>query len=146
MMRKNVYLRNILLAMVVGIASLAMLLCRVFLPGLVLPVWNIPALLGLVCLSLVLNAYLGTQGNYCWICSGLLAVVTFGLLPWSAGIVSTAAMWKIALLGGGVYLLANFLFDSLLERLSSGPAGKLAALVSGLVLFLAGQCFAGMLL
>lgn len=145
-MRKNVYLRNILLALVIGAASLAMLLCRTFLPALVLPTWNLPALLGLVCVTLVLNYYLGTRDDYCWLCSSLLAVVTFGLLPWSAGIVSTSAMWKIALLGGGVYLLANFLFDSLTERLRSGPAGKFAALVSGFVLFLAGQCFAGMIL
>ena len=145
-MRKNLYLRNILLAVVVGVAMLAMLLCRTFLPAAILPELNIPNLLGLVCLALVLNYYLGTSSGYCWICSGLLAIVTFGLLPWCAGIVSASAMWKVALVGGCVYIIANFLFDSITERLSSGPAGNFAAIMSGFVLFLAGQCFAAILL
>ncbi len=145
-MRNNNYLRNILLAVVVGAAALAALLCKTFLPAAILPEWNIPYLLGLTCLALILNHYLGSGGTYCWICSALLAAATFGLLPWCAGIVNTSELWKMALVGGGVYLLANGLFDSITERISSGPAGKGAAVMTGFVLFLAGQCFAGMIL
>ena len=41
-MQKN-YTLNILLAAVVGLASLAALLCRVFLPAAILPVVSLPA-------------------------------------------------------------------------------------------------------
>ncbi len=145
-MRKNAYLRNILLTIVVGVVMLAMVLCRTFQPAVVLPELNIPNMLGLVSIALVLNYYLGVRCDYCWICSGLMAVVTFGLLPWSVGEVSTAEVWKVALIGGLVYVIANFLFDSIADRLRSGPAGKFAAVMTGLVLFLAGQCFAGIIL
>lgn len=145
-MRKNPYLRHILLAMVVGVAMLTMMLIRTFLPAAVLPVLNIPNMLGLVSIALVLNYYLGKNEDYCQICSALLAVVIFGLLPWIAGEVSTSEMWKVALTGGVVFVVANGLFDSITERLHSGPAGRFGAVMTGLVLFLAGQCFASIIL
>lgn len=145
-MRKNVYLRNILLAAVVGIAMLAMMVYKVFLPGAVLPELNIPNFLVLISLALVLNHYLGSGEPYCWICSGLLAAETLGLLPWAAGMADISQVWKLALVGGSLYVVVNFLFDSISERLRSGPAGKAAALITGMLIVLAGQSFAGILL
>ena len=43
-----------------------------------------------------------------------------------------------------LFLVLTFLFTTLRERLSSGRAGPLAPLVTGGVLFLACQCFIGM--
>lgn len=145
-MRKNVYLRNILLAAVVGIAMLAMMVYKVFLPGAVLPELNIPNFLVMISLALVLNHYLGSGEPYCWICSGLLAAETLGLLPWAAGMADISQVWKLALVGGSLYVVVNFLFDSISERLRSGPAGKAAALITGMLIVLAGQSFAGILL
>ena len=45
-----------------------------------------------------------------------------------------------------IYAAAKWLFDSVAQRLSSGPAGKAAAAITGLGMILAGQAFAGMLL
>lgn len=145
-MRKNPYLRNVLLAAVVAGAMLVLMLIRTFQPGAVLPELDIPNMLGLVSVVLVLNYYLGKNENYCWICSGLMAAVTFGLLPWVAGVVSISSIWKVAVVGGVVYIITNWLFDSIAERLRSGPAGKFGAVMTGLVLFLAGQCFANIIL
>ena len=70
------YTLNILLAAGVGLASLADLLCRVFLPGAVFPVVSLPAVAVLVLLALVLECYLvkgvprrdwGMTGS--WACS-----------------------------------------------------------------------------
>ena len=146
-MRKNVYLGNILLAAVTAIAMLAAVLCRTFAPAAVLPVLNIPNLLALCVIALVLEYYLAKPaGRPCLICTALLAAATFGLLPLAAGFSKAETIWLVALLGGVIYAVSKWIFDSVSERLFSGPAGKLAAAVTGLGMILAGQAFAGMLL
>lgn len=145
-MKKQNYILNILLAAVVGVAMLIFLLCRTFQPAVVLPVLNIPNLLALSVIALVLEYYLAPEARRCWICSGLLAAATFGLLPWAAGVAGAAEIWKLALAGGLVFIVADWLFRSMAERIRSGPMGKIGAIAAGLVLILAGQCFAGMLL
>lgn len=146
-MRKNAYLGNILLAAVMAIAMLATVLCRVFAPAAVLPVLNIPNLLALCVIALVLEYYLAQPSEApCLVCAALLAVAVFGLLPLAAGLVALRDIWLTALLGGVIYAAAKWLFESVAQRLSSGPAGKLAAAVTGMGMILAGQAFAGMLL
>ena len=80
-MQKN-YTLNILLAAVVGLASLAALLCRVFLPAAILPVVSLPAVAALVLIALVLECYLTKRiPQRDWGVTGLLGALTFGLLP-----------------------------------------------------------------
>lgn len=146
-MRKNRYLGNILLAAVMAIAMLAMVLCGTFAPAAVLPVLNIPNILALCVVALVLEYYLAQRGEApCLVCAALLAAATFGLLPLAAGLVTAGDVWLTAFLGGVIYGAAKWLFDSVAQRVSSGPAGKMAAAVSGIGMILAGQAFAGMLL
>lgn len=146
-MRKNVYLGNILLAVIFGIAMLAAVLCRTFAPAAVLPVLNIPNLLALCVIALVLEHYLAKpSGKPCLICGALLAAVTFALLPLAAGMATVESIWPVALLGCVIYAASKWLFDSVAQQLSSGPAGKLAAAITGMGMILAGQAFAGMLL
>ena len=146
-MRKNVYLGNILLAVIFGIAMLAAVLCRTFAPASVLLVLNIPNLLTLCVIALVLEHYLGKpSGKPCLICGALLAAATFALLPLAAGMATVESIWPVALLGCVIYAASKWLFDSVAQRLSSGPAGKLAAAITGMGMFLAGQAFSGMLL
>lgn len=142
-MRKNAYLGNILLAAVTAIAMLAMVLCRTFAPFVVRPVLNIPNLLVLCIIALVLEYYLAPAGvPSCRVCGMVLAAVTFGILPLAAGEITVDTLWLVALLGGVVYGIAKWLFDSIAQRLNSGPAGKAAALVTGIGMILAGQIFA----
>ncbi len=144
-MRKNDLL-NLLLAVVVGLACLAVLLCRVFLPAAVLPVVSLPAIAALILLSLVLESYLTREiPRRNWGMATLLAVLTFGLLPFGAGIVAVGEAVRLAAVGGAVFLVLTFLFTQLRERLVSGRAGVLAPLVTGGVLFLACQCLMGMI-
>ena len=146
-MRKNAYLGNILLAAVTAIAMLVLVLFRTFAPFVVCPVLNIPNLLVLCVIALVLEYYLAPAGaSSCRICGMLLAAVTFGALPMAAGVITVDTLWLVALLGGVVYGAAKWLFDSIAERLNSGPAGKAAALFTGVGMILAGQAFAGMIL
>lgn len=146
-MRKNIYLGNILLAAVTAIAMLAAVLCKTFAPAAVLPVLNIPNLLALCVIALVLEHYLARPSKApCLVCAALLAAATFALLPLAAGLVAMDGIFLTALLGGVIYAAAKWLFDSVAQRLSSGPAGKLAAAVTGIGMVLAGQAFAGMIL
>ena len=97
-------------------------------------------------IALVLNRYLKPEGNGCWICSGILAALTFGLLPFVAGIAEVEEVWKLVLAGGVTFTLTERIFTSSVDRMSSGPAGKLAPLSIGIVMVLVGQIFAGMFL
>lgn len=146
-MRKNAYLGNILLAAVTAVTMLAMVLCRVFVPAAVLPALNIPNLLALCVVALVLEHGLARSGQApCLVCGALLAAAVFALLPLAAGVADLGGIWLTALLGGVIYAAAKWIFDSVAQRLSSGPAGKAAAALTGLGMILAGQAFAGMVL
>ena len=145
-MQKN-YTLNILLATVVGLASLAALLCRVFLPAAILTVVSLPAVAALVLIALVLECYLTKPiPQRDWGVTGLLGALTFGLLPFGAGLTAGGEAVRLAVVGGAAFLVLTFLFTTLRERLASGRAGRLAPLVTGGVLFLACQCFIGMVL
>ena len=145
-MQKN-YTLNILLAAVVGLASLAALLCRVFLPAAILTVVSLPAVAALVLIALVLECYLTKPiPQRDWGVTGLLGALTFGLLPFGAGLTAGGEAVRLAVVGGAAFLVLAFLFTTLRGRLVSGRAGRLAPLVTGGVLFLACQCFIGMLL
>ena len=72
--------------------------------------------------------------------------ITFGLLPWAAGFAQLQEIWKLALCGSAVFTVVTWLFTSIQQRLSSGPACNAAPFMSALGLYLAFQCFAGLLL
>lgn len=137
------YTLNTALAAVVGLGCLAAVLYRVFLSAAVLPAVGLPAAAACSLLALAAEAYLSKgvpRRN--WGLTLLLGALTFGLLPWAAG---TEAV-RFAVVGGAAFGALTFLFTSLRERLASGPSGRLAPLVTAGILFLACQCFAGMLL
>ena len=134
------YTLNTALAAVVGLGCLAAVLYRVFLPAAVLPAVGLPAAAACSLLALAAEAYLSKgvpRRN--WGLTLLLGALTFGLLPWTEAV-------RFAVVGGAAFGALTFLFTSLRERLASGPSGRLAPLVTAGILFLACQCFAGMLL
>lgn len=145
-MKENKYLLNTLLAVVLGLALLAAVVTKTFLPWLCLPAVNIPLVAGISLIALLLDCYLAPGAERCWICIPLLSVVTFGLLPLAAGYVPAAQAGVLALVGGVVFTALTWLFTFASERLTSGRAGKVAPVMTALCLFLACQCFAGMIL
>ena len=132
------YTLNTALAAVVGLGCLAAVLYRVFLSA---------AAAACSLLALAAEAYLSKgvpRRN--WGLTLLLGALTFGLLPWAAGLTAGTEAVRFAVVGGAAFGALTFLFTSLRERLASGPSGRLAPLVTAGILFLACQCFAGMLL
>ena len=145
-MKNNKYFLSTLLAGVVFAACATALLVRVWMPAAVIPVLNIPNMVTLSVIALLIEHFL-TKGNpRCYICIPVFGAITFGILPLMAGFACQHDFWKLGLVGGVVFTLTTFLFTSAQERLLTGPKAKAAALITGLGIYLAAQCFAGIIL
>ena len=145
-MKENTYLLNTLLAVVLGVLLLVAVIVRAFAPIILIPELNIPNLVLLSLIALLLDHYLGKGAKRCHLCILVLSALTFGLLPLAACFVGVWEALKLAVVGGIVFTVCTWLFSSVQERLSSGPAAKAAPVLSALGLYLAAQCFAGILL
>ena len=140
------YTLNTALAAVVGLGCLAAVLYRVFLPAAVLPAVGLPAAAACSLLALAAEAYLSKgvpRRN--WGLTLLLGALTFGLLPWAAGLTAGTEAVRFAVVGGAAFGALTFLFTSLRERLASGPSGGRAPRAPAGSRLLARQCWAGWL-
>ena len=144
-MKNKAYILNSLLAIVVGVAMLAIVLVRTFLPQMIIPRVSIPNIMALCLIALVLEAYIVKGADRCYICVPFFSAVSFGLLPWIVGYIPAADIWKLALGGGATFTAATWVFTSICDRLSSGPASKAAPLISAVGLYFAAQCLTGII-
>ena len=145
-MKKKTYILNTLLAVVLGAYLLVCVLVRTFAPNIILPKVNIPNLTLLSLVALVLDHYLAPDAKRCYICIPVLGAISFGLLPFAACFVGAGEAVKLALVGGLVFTVTTWLFSTIQERLSSGPAAKASAFFSAVSLYMAAKCFMGILL
>nr|MBQ8244299.1 hypothetical protein [Oscillospiraceae bacterium] len=145
-MKKNPYVLNTFLAAVFGIYLLGALLVRTFCPAVILPKANIPNLVLVSLIALVLDHYLAPGAKRCYLCIPVFSAATFGLLPFAACFVSGMEALKLAAAGCLVFTATTWLFTTIQERLSSGPATKASAFFSAVSLYMAAQCFMGILL
>ena len=99
-------------------------------------------------LNTVLAVVVGLGCLAAVLCRSLLpaAVLPDLGLPAAAGLIAGSGAVRFAVVSGAAFLVLTFLFTSLRERLLSGGAGRLALLFTSIGLFLACQCFAGMIL
>lgn len=144
-MKQNHYFLNTALAVVLGIACTIAVLVRTFTPAALIPGLDIPNVVALSLVALVADHYVARGAKRCYICIPVFSAITFGLLPFCAGFVSDLEALKLAILGGAVFTATTWLFTSLQDRLSTGPIAKLAPIFSALGLYLAAQCFAGLI-
>jgi len=144
-MNKKTYTLNVLLAAALGAVLLVCVLVRTFAPRMILPVLDIPNMVLISLIVLLADHYLAPGADRCYICIPVFSAVTFGLLPFAACFVGAGEALKLAVLGAVVFTAVTWLFSSMMDRLSTGPAAKLAPLLSALGLYLAAQCFMGIL-
>lgn len=144
-MKNSKYFLITALAVVMGIALLVMTLVRTFIPMAVMPRLDIPNMVLLSVVALLLEHYLtgGSKGGYVVIF--LLSALTFGLLPLAAFFAQPLEALKLAAVGGCVFTAVAWIFRSMQERLSSGPVARIAPVMGALGIYLAAQCFAGIL-
>ena len=144
-MKDNRYFRNIALTGVVGLALAVCVVIRTMAPMAVLPKLDIPNMVLLSLAALVISHYCKAPGEV-WILPMIFAGLTFGILPMAAGFAEAYEALRLGMLGFVVFYGTAVLFDSIQDRLSSGPAAKAAPLFSALGLYLAAQCFSGICL
>ena len=143
-MKNKTYFLNTALAAVYGIAMVAETLVHAFLPRIILPQWNASELVLISLAALLLDHYLAPGAKRCYICIPVFSAITFGLLSFG-GYLGIGEALRIAVLGCVVFTATTWLFTSMVDRISSGPAAKAAPVVSALGLYLAVQCLMGIL-
>ena len=145
-MKKNTYTLNTVLAMVLGAALLAAVLVRTFAPRIILAELDIPNMVLISLVALVVDHYLAPDVKRCYICIPVFSALTFGLLPFAACFVGAGEALKLGVTGGIIFTAMTWLFSSIQDRLSTGPAAKAAPVVSAFGLYLAVQALMGMIL
>lgn len=147
-MKHNPLKRSALLAIVVGVACLALTLVGALAPLAIRPKLDLVMILGLSLIALTLDAYLGAPSQPSWpalLANTALGGITFGLLPWCAGVAGTVPVWVLGLAGAAVFGIASLLYSAALERIATGGKAPLAPAGTALMLYLAGQCLSGLL-
>ena len=145
-MKDNKYVLNTLLAVVLGLALLVLVLVRTFAPMIIMPEFDVVNMVIISLAALVLEAYMAPGAKRCYVCVAVFSAVSFGLLPFAACFVGALdALW-LAIAGGVVFTVITWIFTSMTDRLSTGPAAKAAPILSAFGLYLAVQCFMGILL
>ena len=142
-MKNKTYTLNTVLSVVLAVVLGAMVAIRAFAPQIILPVFDIPTLTAISLAALVVDHYLTRGAKRCYICIPVFAALSFGLLPYAAGMVAVSSLLGLALTGAAVFTVTTFVFTSIQDRLSSGPAARLAPIMSALGIWLAVQAFAG---
>jgi hypothetical protein len=123
---------------------LAFVLVRTFLPNFIIPALDVPNMVAISLIALLADHYLAKDAKHCYICVALFGTLSFGLLPFAACFVGALEALKLGLYGGIVFTATTWLFSSMQDRLSSGPAAKAAPFASALSLYLAIQALMGM--
>ena len=144
-MKNKTYTLNTVLTAVLAAVLAAMVLIRTFAPQIILPVFDIPTLTAISLAALVLDHYLAPGVRRCYVCIPVFAALSFTVLPWASMLVPMAdldALW-LGLTGAAVFTACTFVFTSIQDRLSSGPAARFAPVMSALGIWLAVQAFAG---
>ena len=145
-MKNKMYFLNAALTVVLFIAALAVILGRTFAPQIILPELDIPNLAVISLVALVVDCYAAPGAKRCYICIPVFSALSFGLLGWAAGLVSPVDALILGIAGAVIFTALTWVFTSMVDRISSGPAAKAAPVVSAAGLYLAIQCLMGMIL
>ena len=142
-MKNKTYTLNTVLTAVLAAVLAVMVVLRAVSPQLILMQFDIVSITGISLIALVLDHYLAKNAKRCWICIPVFAALSFGILPFAAGMVALKSILGLAASGAVIFTLCTFAFTSIQDRLSSGPAARLAPVMSAFGIWLAVQAFAG---
>lgn len=143
-MEKKTMILNALLAATLGAGLLVGMIWRTFQPNVVLADLDIPAMAAIVLIALLIEYFVTGLQKRAWVLQIILAAVTFAVLPWAADI--PYAGIKVAICGAVVFAVLTWIFDSVAQRLDVTTECKGAMVPTAFVLYLACQCFMGMIL
>lgn len=147
-MKQKTTMINVCLAIVLGLGLLGAMAARAFAPGMILPGFGIPEMAGICLIALLVDYFFVGVSKRSWIIEIILAAVTFYILPLAAGLITSVKSvegFKMAGIGTLVFAVTSFLFWTSAERSESTYKGKLSMIVSSLMIYLACQCFMGLI-
>lgn len=144
-MKKNPYFINIILIGWMGILCLIYVLVKTFSPGTVLSPLSIPFLVAVSIAALMTEYYLKKEGERPRFISAIFAGLTFTVLPMAMGWHISSPVWKLFIIGTIVFFVTDTLYCSIGKRISSGRASIVSPFANGFILYLASQCFQGLL-
>ena len=143
-MEKKNFVLNVLLAAVLGAGLLVGMVWRTFQPNVVLADLELPAIAALILIALVMEyLFKGTQKR-AWAVQILLSAITFAVIPFAAGYAGAGI--GLILCGTAMFTALTFIFDSVAERVNVTCDCKCAVIPTAFVMYLACQCFMGMIL
>ena len=143
-MEKKNFVLNVLLAVVLGAGLLVGVVWSAFQPNVVLADLDIPAMAALVLIALLIEyLWKGTEKR-AWAVQIVLAAITFAVIPFAAGYAGAGI--GLILCGTAMFAALTWLFDSMAERMSVTCDCKCAMIPTAFVMYLACQCFMGMIL
>ena len=142
-MKNKTYTLNTVLTAVLAAVLAVMVVLRAVSPQLILMQFDIVSITGISLIALVLDHYLAKGAKRCYICIPVFAALSFGILPFAAGMVALKYVLGLAASGAVIFTLCTFAFTSIQDRLSSGPAARLAPIMSAFGIWQAVQAFAG---
>ena len=143
-MEKKNFVLNVLLAAVLGAGLLVGMVWKAFQPNVVLADLELPAIAALVLIALVIEyLWKGTQKR-AWAVQIVLAAITFTVIPFAAGYAGAGI--GLILCGTVMFTALTWIFDSVAERLDVTCDCKCAMIPTAFVMYLACQCFMGMIL
>ena len=142
-MKNKTYTLSTVLTAVLAAVLAVMVVLRAVSPQLILMEFDIVSITAISLAALVLDHYLAPGAKRCWVCIPVFAALSFGILPLAAGIVALANALGLAASGCAIFTVCAFVFTSVQDRLSSGPAARFAPIMSALGIWLAVQAFAG---
>ena len=138
------FVLNVLLAVVLGAGLLVGMVWKAFQPNVVLADLELPAIAALVLIALVIEyLWKGTQKR-AWAVQIVLAAITFAVIPFAAGYAGAGI--GLILCGTAMFTALTWIFDSVAERLDVTCDCKCAMIPTAFVMYLACQCFMGMIL
>ena len=144
-MKNKSYFVHLSLMIVLTIALVAITLVHTFLPQFLIPKATIPNLALISAIALLMDNYVSKGAKRNYILIEIFAFASFFLLPYLAGYADIFESLKIGVVGMVIYTLFTFLFTTSADRLATGPKAKLAPVLTAIFLFLAAQCFEGMI-
>lgn len=145
-MKDKKWILNTILAIVCFIALLVMIIVKTFAPIIVLPELSITNLALVSLAALVLDHYIARGAKRCYIMIPVFSFLTFFLLPYGACFVNAMEAVRLGVTGMVIFTLLTFLFTSIQDRISSGPARIVSPVISAFCLYLALQCFSGIVI
>ena len=144
-MKNKSYFVHLSLMIVLTAVLVAITLVHTFLPQFLIPKATIPNLALISVAALLIDHYVSKGARRCYILIAVFSFASFFLLPYLAGYAPVCESLKIGVAGMVIYTLFTFLFTTSADRLSTGPKAKIAPVLTAVFLFLAAQCFEGMI-